>query len=52
MGRIADRRRPPAARFEGYTNEQASTAKKIAAQRAWYQGDAWYRTGDLMVRHG
>jgi fatty-acyl-CoA synthase len=36
----------PDARFEGYVNS-AETEKKIARD-VFEQGDAWYRTGDLM----
>jgi len=46
LGRIGDTGATPGRPFEGYTNEQASSAKIVHDVLA--PGDAWYRTGDLM----
>ncbi|HEY3777206.1 MAG TPA: long-chain-acyl-CoA synthetase [Rhizomicrobium sp.] len=45
IGKIAH---APQTRFEGYTRE-ADTEKKIL-RNVFRQGDAWFRTGDLMKR--
>ena|SRR5947209_935872 len=45
LGRISGRDNPDA-RFEGYMNA-AETEKKIL-RNVFEEGDAWYRTGDLM----
>jgi fatty-acyl-CoA synthase len=46
IGRIAGSRRGEGGRFEGYTDKEAS-AKKVL-RNVFEEGDAWYRTGDLM----
>ncbi|MGH6876641.1 MAG: long-chain-acyl-CoA synthetase, partial [Rhizomicrobium sp.] len=45
IGKIAD---SPQTRFEGYTRE-ADTEEKIL-RHVFTQGDAWFRTGDLLKR--
>ncbi|MGB9027039.1 MAG: long-chain-acyl-CoA synthetase [Rhodomicrobium sp.] len=45
LGRISE---SAAARFEGYTTE-ADTEKKVV-RGAFQAGDAWFRTGDLMLK--
>jgi fatty-acyl-CoA synthase len=45
VGKIAD---GSSGRFEGYTDAEAS-AKKVL-RNVFAEGDAWYRTGDLMRR--
>jgi len=46
IGRIEDA--APGARFDGYTDEQASEKKIL--RDVFKPGDAWFRTGDLMRR--
>jgi fatty-acyl-CoA synthase len=46
IGKIPDDLSAPGGRFEGYTSKEES-AKKIL-RNVFKQGDAWYRTGDLM----
>lgn len=49
IGRIADAaENTPLGRFEGYTNEQESNKKVL--RDVFEEGDAWYRTGDLLMR--
>src|SRR5207245_11641598 len=38
----------PGSRFEGYTDEEAAERKIL--RNAFMDGDAWFRTGDLMRR--
>ena len=46
LGQILDNR--GSSRFEGYADAQASDSKVL--RDVFAQGDAWYRTGDLMRR--
>jgi fatty-acyl-CoA synthase len=46
IGQIASTNGDPGARFEGYTDREASEAKVL--RNVFSAGDAWYRTGDLM----
>jgi fatty-acyl-CoA synthase len=46
IGRIRDRGPGPVARFEGYTDEEASRKKVL--RDVFEKGDAWFRTGDLL----
>jgi fatty-acyl-CoA synthase len=46
IGKIPGGRSSEGSRFEGYTDKEAS-AKKVLLN-VFEQGDAWYRTGDLM----
>jgi fatty-acyl-CoA synthase len=49
IGRIADAGdNTPLGRFEGYTNERESGKKVL--RDVFEEGDAWYRTGDLLMR--
>jgi fatty-acyl-CoA synthase len=50
LGRIGDAASAEGRPFEGYTDAAASE-KKIA-RNVLAQGDAWFRTGDLMRRDG
>ena len=46
IGKIPDDLATLAGRFEGYTSEEESEKKIL--HNVFKQGDAWYRTGDLM----
>jgi fatty-acyl-CoA synthase len=46
LGRISSTNGDPGARFEGYTNPEASATKVL--RNVFSDGDAWFRTGDLM----
>jgi fatty-acyl-CoA synthase len=46
IGKIPGGRSSEGSRFEGYTDKEAS-AKKVLL-KVFEEGDAWYRTGDLM----
>ena len=46
LGRISSSNGDPGARFEGYTDSQASAAKVL--RNVFSERDAWFRTGDLM----
>jgi fatty-acyl-CoA synthase len=46
IGKIASMPHLPARRFDGYTDSSAS-ARKIL-RNVFHEGDAWFRTGDLM----
>jgi fatty-acyl-CoA synthase len=46
IGRISTDPSNPGARFEGYTNQEASEQKIL--RNVFEPGDAWFRTGDLM----
>jgi fatty-acyl-CoA synthase len=48
IGKLPDDASSSGARFEGYTDAQASERKIL--RNAFRPGDAWYRTGDLMRR--
>jgi fatty-acyl-CoA synthase len=48
IGRIADGEAQPGARFEGYTDPDASRKKVL--RDVFAGGDAWLRSGDLMRR--
>jgi len=48
IGRISDNATSLVGRFEGYLDPVASEAKIL--RDVFVQGDAWYRTGDLMRR--
>jgi fatty-acyl-CoA synthase len=48
IGKILDDRLNPGSRFEGYTDKKASDRKVL--RNVFVNGDAWYRTGDLMRR--
>jgi fatty-acyl-CoA synthase len=48
VGQIVDDVRRPVGRFEGYTDKEASERKVL--RNVFVEGDAWYRTGDLMRR--
>jgi fatty-acyl-CoA synthase len=48
VGLISDSNSGRAGRFEGYVDREASAAKLL--RNVFQQGDAWYRTGDLMRR--
>ena len=46
IGKILDDGSNPASRFEGYTDQEASDRKIL--RNVFANGDAWFRTGDLM----
>lgn len=46
LGRIAGGSHMPSRQFDGYTDDAASARKILRDVRA--EGDAWFRTGDLM----
>ncbi len=46
IGKILDDGSSPGSRFEGYTDEEASGRKIL--RNVFADGDAWFRTGDLM----
>jgi fatty-acyl-CoA synthase len=46
IGRLSEDRSNVGGRFDGYTNHEASERKIL--RNAFEQGDAWFRTGDLM----
>ena len=48
IGRLQSGDRTQPGRFEGYTDEEATTRKIL--RDVFLAGDAWYRTGDLMRR--
>jgi fatty-acyl-CoA synthase len=48
MGKIVDDGSSPGSRFEGYTDADASDRKVL--RNVFLNGDAWFRTGDLMRR--
>ena len=48
LGRLDATSRSAARRFEGYTDPTSSASR--LAQDVFYEGDVWYRTGDLMRR--
>ena len=48
IGKILDDGSSPGSRFEGYTDREASDRKVL--RDAFVNGDAWFRTGDLMRR--
>jgi fatty-acyl-CoA synthase len=48
VGRIPDAGLELAGRFEGYADPEASARKVL--RNVFKEGDAWYRTGDLMRR--
>jgi fatty-acyl-CoA synthase len=48
LGRISDDASSLTGRFEGYLDAAASEAKIL--RNVFVEGDAWYRTGDLMRR--
>lgn len=48
IGRIPEDDRTRSGRFEGYADAQASARKVL--RNVFKEGDAWYRTGDLMRR--
>ena len=48
VGLIPERRGQRAGRFEGYADPEASARKVL--RNVFKEGDAWYRTGDLMRR--
>ena len=48
IGRIVDDGSSPGSRFEGYTDAGASDRKVL--RNVFANGDAWFRTGDLMRR--
>jgi fatty-acyl-CoA synthase len=50
LGRISSKRNDAETRFDGYVNA-AETERKIL-RNVFEDGDAWYRTGDLMRRDG
>jgi fatty-acyl-CoA synthase len=50
LGRISTKRNDAETRFDGYVNA-AETERKIL-RHVFEDGDAWYRTGDLMRRDG
>jgi fatty-acyl-CoA synthase len=48
IGKILDDGASPGGRFEGYTDKEASGRKVL--RNVFVNGDAWFRTGDLMRR--
>ena len=48
IGRILDLGDSGAGRFEGYTSDEDTEAKIL--RNVFEQGDAWYRSGDLLLR--
>jgi fatty-acyl-CoA synthase len=48
IGKIIDDGSSPASRFEGYADKAASDKKVL--RNVFTNGDAWFRTGDLMRR--
>jgi fatty-acyl-CoA synthase len=48
IGRVTDDGLSPGGRFEGYTDKEAAERKIL--RNVFVQGDAWFRTGDLMRR--
>jgi fatty-acyl-CoA synthase len=48
VGRIPDDEQVRAGRFEGYADAEASQRKVL--RNVFKEGDAWYRTGDLLRR--
>jgi fatty-acyl-CoA synthase len=48
LGRIVDDGTSPGSRFEGYTS--AKDSEKKILRNVFRNGDAWFRTGDLMKR--
>ena len=48
IGKILDDGSSPGSRFEGYTDKEASDRKVL--RNVFVNGDAWFRTGDLMRR--
>ena len=48
IGKILDDGSSPGSRFEGYTDKEASGRKVL--RNVFVNGDAWFRTGDLMRR--
>ena len=46
IGKILDDGSSPGSRFEGYTDKEASSRKVL--RDVFVNGDAWFRTGDLM----
>lgn len=48
IGKILDDGSSPGSRFEGYTDKEASESKVL--RNVFVNGDAWFRTGDLMRR--
>jgi fatty-acyl-CoA synthase len=46
IGKILDDGSSPESRFEGYTDKEASARKVL--RDVFVNGDAWFRTGDLM----
>jgi fatty-acyl-CoA synthase len=48
IGKILDDGSSPGSRFEGYTDKEASARKVL--RDVFVNGDAWFRTGDLMRR--
>ena len=48
IGKILDDGSSPGSRFEGYTDNEASDRKVL--RNVFVNGDAWFRTGDLMRR--
>ena len=48
IGKILDDGSSPGSRFEGYTDKEASARKVL--RNVFVNGDAWFRTGDLMRR--
>ena len=48
IGKILDGGSSPGSRFEGYTDKEASDRKIL--RNVFMNGDAWFRTGDLMRR--
>jgi fatty-acyl-CoA synthase len=50
IGRLAAQEKNLAARFEGYTS--AADSERKILHNVFAEGDAWFRTGDLMRRDG
>jgi fatty-acyl-CoA synthase len=48
IGRILGKGSSPGSRFEGYNDKEASSRKVL--ENVFLNGDAWFRTGDLMRR--
>ena len=48
IGKIIEDGSQPASRFEGYTDHEAAETKIL--RDAFAEGDAWFRSGDLMRR--
>ena len=48
IGQIVSDPRRPGSRFEGYTDREATDRKVL--RDVFVEGDAWFRTGDLMRR--